>query len=77
MGFKTQVSVEAASEEEAIKNVKHSFAKQAKSEKWEHPKQVDQGFRAEIKVEIETNDNPAQTLSLRNEFEWVKMNGLK
>jgi len=77
MGFKTQVSVKASNEKEAINKAKLTFQKKAKLEKWEHPKQIDQGFRAEINVEIESNGNPTQIISPRNEIEWVKMNGLK
>lgn len=77
MGFKTQVFVTASTEKEAINKTKLSFENKAKLEKWEHPKQIDQGFRAEINVEIESNENATQILLHKSEIEWVKMNGLK
>lgn len=77
MGFKTFISVRATDEEDAIKTTKRMFERKAKSKKWEHPKQIDQGFRAEIKVEIKSNENASSSIPSGTEFEWVKMSGLK
>ena len=77
MGFNTYVSVEAKNEENAITITKLMFERKAKSKKWEHPKQIDQGFRADIEVKIKSNENTTPTIPDGTEIEWVKMSGLK
>ena len=77
MGFKTQVSVKAANEKEAIDKTEIMFQRIAKSKKWEHPKQIDQGFRAEINVAIKKNEATTPSLPAGTDIKWIRMNGLK